>query len=104
MIGFIDSLYNLSKEVNNVHDEFSTKIDEVNSEISNKLKSSEQSLNKKDISNKETLIMIFEEMESLKLRVKALEDTAGITFTTPAKKDDLGDEMLSEDFEEGDHL
>lgn len=104
MIGFIDSLYNLSKEVNDVHDEFSTKIDEVNSEISNKLKSSEQNLNKKDLSNKETLIMIFEEMESLKLRVKKLEEAAGITFTAPAKKEELDAEMLSEDFEEGDHL
>lgn len=90
MIGYLEALNNQIKETT--------------SELTKKLKTSEQALNKKDLSNKETLIMIFEEMESLKLRVKKLEDAAGITFTTPAKKDDLGDEMLSEDFEEGDHL
>nr|DAW72745.1 MAG TPA: hypothetical protein [Caudoviricetes sp.] len=81
-------------------EEINNRIEETTSELTKKLKSSEQTLNKKDISNKETLIMIFEEMESLKLRIKTLEDAAGITFTAPAKKD----EMLSEDFEEGEHL
>lgn len=90
MIGYLEALNNQIKETT--------------SEFTKKLKTSEQNLNKKDLSNKETLIMIFEEMESLKLRVKKLEDAAGITFTAPAKKDDLGDEMLSEDFEEGEHL
>ena len=85
-------------------EEINNRIEETTSELTKRLKSSDQSLNKKDISNKETLIMLFEEIESLKLRVKALEDAARITFTAPAKKDDLGDEMLSEDFEEGDHL
>lgn len=90
MIGYLEALNNQIKETT--------------SEFTKKLKTSEQNLNKKDLSNKETLIMIFEEMESLKLRVKKLEDAAGITFTAPAKKDDLGDEMLSEDLEDGDHL
>lgn len=85
-------------------EEINNRIEETNSELSKKLKSSEQTLNKKDISNKETLIMLFEEIESLKLRVKNLEDASGVTFTAPAKKDVLEDEMLSEDFEEGDHL
>lgn len=85
-------------------EEINNHIEETTSELTKKLKSSEQTLNKKDISNKETLIMLFEEIESLKLRVKNLEDAAGVTFTAPAKKDDLGDEMLSEDFDEGDHL
>lgn len=85
-------------------EEINNRIEETTSELTKKLKSSEQTLNKKDISNKETLIMLFEEIESLKLRVKNLEDAAGVTFTSPAKKDDLSDEMLSEDFEEGDHL
>ena len=85
-------------------EEINNRIEETTSELTKKLKSSEQTLNKKDISNKETLIMLFEEIESLKLRVKALEDVAGITFTAPAKKDVLEDEMLSEDFEEGEHL
>lgn len=87
-----------------IQDQLTSKIEETNSELSKKLKTSEQNLNKKDLSNKETLIMIFEEMESLKLRVKKLEDAAGITFTAPAKKEELDAEMLSEDFEEGDHL
>lgn len=85
-------------------EEINNRIEETTSELTKKLKSSEQTLNKKDISNKETLIMLFEEMESLKLRVKNLEDAAGVTFTAPAKKDVLEDEMLSEDFEEGEHL
>lgn len=85
-------------------EEINNRIEEANSELSKKLKTSEQALNKKDLSNKETLIMIFEEMESLKLRVKKLEEAAGITFTAPAKKEELDAEMLSEDFEEGDHL
>lgn len=85
-------------------EEINNRIEETTSELTKKLKSSEQNLNKKDLSNKETLIMIFEELESLKLRVKKIEDAAGITFTAPAKKDELGAEMLSEDFEEGDHL
>ena len=84
--------------------QLTSEIEETTSELTKRLKSSEQSLNKKDISNKETLIMLFEEIESLKLRVKALEDAAGVTFTAPAKKEELDAEMLSEDFEEGDHL
>lgn len=87
-----------------LQDNFTSQIKETTSELAKKLKTSEQALNKKDLSNKETLIMIFEEMESLKLRVKKLEEAAGITFTAPAKKDVLEDEMLSEDFEEGEHL
>lgn len=87
-----------------LQDHITSQIEETSSELTKKLKSSEQNLNKKDLSNKETLIMIFEEMESLKLRVKKLEEAAGITFTAPAKKEELDDEMLSEDFEEGDHL
>ena len=90
MIGYLEALNNQIKETT--------------SEFTKKLKTSEQNLNKKDLSNKETLIMIFEEMESLKLRVKKLEDAAGITFTAPAKKEELDAEMLSEDFEEGEHL
>ena len=79
-------------------------IKETTSEFTKKLKTSEQNLNKKDLSNKETLIMIFEEVESLKLRVKKLEDASGITFMAPAKKEELDAETLSEDFEEGEHL
>lgn len=90
MIGYLEALNNQIKETT--------------SELTKKLKTSEQNLNKKDLSNKETLIMIFEEVESLKLRVKKLEDAAGITFTAPAKKEELDAEMLSEDFEEGEHL
>lgn len=87
-----------------LQDNFTSQIKETTSEFTKKLKTSEQALNKKDLSNKETLIMIFEEMESLKLRVKKLEEAAGITFTALAKKEELDAEMLSEDFEEGDHL
>lgn len=90
MIGYLEALNNQIKETT--------------SELTKKLKTSEQALNKKDLSNKETLIMVFEEMESLKLRVKKLEEAAGITFTAPAKKEELDAEMLSEDFEEGEHL
>ena len=76
MKGFIEEL----------QDQFTSQITQSKTEFQTKLKDSEKKLNSKDLLNKETLINLFEEMESLKLRVQTLENKLGITPVLSSKK------------------
>ena len=82
MDGLIDIIERQSSEITELKKENNSLKDE----LVNKLNNSEKKLNKKDISNKETLIMLFEDLESLKLRTQTLENRLGVTPILSSKK------------------
>lgn len=90
MRGLVDIIEDQSVEINNLKAENES----LKKELSNSIKESEKKLNKKDISNKETLVMLFEDVELLKLRVAALENAVGIKPMASKKKNDFEDEDL----------
>lgn len=93
MDGLIDIIERQSSEIGDLKKENESLKDE----LVNKLNNSEKKLNKKDISNKETLIMLFEDLESLKLRIQTLENKLGVTPTLSSKKSpfDIDEDALA---------
>lgn len=76
----------LLDEINERFSEIETTTKKQTDKFDSKLKDSEKKLNMKDLLNKETLINLFEEMESLKLRVQTLENKLGVTPMLSSKK------------------
>ena len=93
MDGLIDIIERQSSEIGDLKKENESLKDE----LVNKLNNSEKKLNKKDISNKETLIMLFEDLESLKLRIQTLENKLGVTPILSSKKSpfDIDEDALA---------
>lgn len=93
MDGLIDIIERQSSEITELKKENNSLKDE----LVNKLNNSEKKLNKKDISNKETLIMLFEDLESLKLRTQTLENKLGVTPILSSKKSpfDIDEDALA---------
>ena len=87
----------LMDEINERFSEIENNTKKQTDKIDSKLKDSEKKLNMKDLLNKETLINLFEEMESLKLRVQTLENKAGVTPMLSPKKSpfDIDEATLS---------
>ena len=88
MQGFIEDL----------NEKIESQVYKTKEEFNSQIKDSEKKLNKKDLLNKETLINLFEEMESLKFRVQTLENKLGVTPILSSKKSpfDIDEDALAD--------
>ena len=93
MRGLMDIIEDQNIDISNLKAENGS----LKKELNNNIKESEKKLNKKDILNKETLIMLFEEVESLKLRTQTLENKLGVTPIVSSKKSpfDIDEDALA---------